>query len=91
PGSPSADPGAQVQLDQALQQARQAITDSQAALQRGDFTAYGEAQSRLQAAVDAAVAAEARLEEPAAAPAPSGAAASGAPPEGGTPGGAPTP
>ncbi|NAZ78457.1 hypothetical protein GTQ99_24080, partial [Kineococcus sp. T13] len=42
PGSPSADPGAQVQLDQALQQARQAITDSQAALQRGDFTAYGE-------------------------------------------------
>ncbi len=90
-GSPTADPGAQVQLDQALQQARQAITDSQAALQRGDFTAYGEAQARLQAAVDAAVAAEARLEEPAAAPSPSSPSASGAPPEGGTPSGAPTP
>ncbi|WP_336923800.1 UPF0182 family membrane protein [Aquipuribacter sp. SD81] len=53
---------AQQQLDQALQAARQAITDSQAALADGDFAAYGEAQDRLEQAIERAIAAEAVLE-----------------------------
>ena len=42
----------------ALQRARQALSDSQAALKSGDWTAYGEAQKRLQQAISDAVAAE---------------------------------
>ncbi len=45
-------------LDAALQDAKKAMEDSSAALQKGDFAAYGEAQERLQKAVEAAIAAE---------------------------------
>ncbi len=44
-------------LDQALAEAQQAYSDGQAALKRGDFAAYGEAQKRLEAALAKAVAA----------------------------------
>ncbi|QZN84933.1 UPF0182 family protein [Cellulomonas sp. C5510] len=55
-GGDSAD--AQTRLSQALEDANQAILDGQRALADGDFAAYGEAQDRLQAALDAAVAAD---------------------------------
>ncbi len=55
-GDPRAD------LDAALQRANQAMQDGQAALQRGDFAAYGEAQDRLDQALQDAIAAEARLD-----------------------------
>jgi len=57
------DQTAQQQLDAALDTARQAITDSAAALAKGDFTGYGQAQTRLSDAVTAATAAQARLEQ----------------------------
>jgi uncharacterized membrane protein (UPF0182 family) len=45
----------QDQLSTALADASKALTDSDAALKKGDFTAYGEAQRRLTAAVQRAV------------------------------------
>ncbi|MGQ7295094.1 UPF0182 family membrane protein [Quadrisphaera sp. KR29] len=56
--SPSA-PGTPLPADAqaALQEAIQADQDAQQALQRGDFAAYGEAQQRLRAALEAAAAA----------------------------------
>ncbi len=45
-------------LQQALQQAKQALTDREAALKAGDWTKYGEADARLQQALQAAIAAE---------------------------------
>ncbi len=45
----------------AITQAQSAYDDGQAALARGDFAAYGEAQARLKAALDAAAEAEAAL------------------------------
>ncbi len=66
-GAPSVSPtapatgSAQAQLADALQRASQAIKDSQAALQSGDFAAYGNAQQRLDTAVQDAVSAENRL------------------------------
>ncbi len=83
PGSPTPTPspstatttppaGAQAQLDQALQDASQALKDSDAALAARDFTAYGDAQRRLNDAVQRAVAAEALLNgAPTASPSPS--------------------
>ena len=47
-------------LKTALQNARQALTDGNAALAKGDFAAYGRAQDRLKAALAAAIAAEGR-------------------------------
>jgi uncharacterized membrane protein (UPF0182 family) len=47
-------------LKSALQNARQALTDGNTALAKGDFAAYGRAQDRLKAALAAAIAAEAR-------------------------------
>jgi len=47
-------------LKAALQNARQALSDGNAALAKGDFAAYGRAQDRLKAALAAAIAAEAR-------------------------------
>ena len=44
----------------ALQSAKQAIADGQAALAKGDFAAYGRAQDRLKSAIAAAIAAQAR-------------------------------
>ncbi len=54
--------GARAELDQALRQAQQAIEDGQAALAEGDFAAYGEAQDRLQQALESALAAEQALD-----------------------------
>jgi hypothetical protein len=48
-------------LDQALQDARLAIEEGEAALAEGDFAAYGEAQARLQDAIERAIVAEAEL------------------------------
>ena len=45
-------------LRAALADAQKAFADGQAALKKGDFTAYGEAQMRLQAAITDAVAAQ---------------------------------
>ncbi len=54
--------GVRAELDQALRQAQQAIEDGQAALAEGDFAAYGEAQDRLQQALESALAAEQALD-----------------------------
>jgi uncharacterized membrane protein (UPF0182 family) len=62
-GGPS-DSGARTDLAQALQDAAQAIQDGQAALAEGDFAAYGEAQDRLSDAIQRAVDAEARIDQP---------------------------
>nr|WP_240644126.1 UPF0182 family protein [Antribacter gilvus] len=48
-------------LDAALRSANQAMQDGQAALAEGDFAAYGEAQERLQTALEEAIAAEEEL------------------------------
>ena len=55
------DAGARADLQAALADANQAIKDGQAALAKNDFAAYGEAQNRLDAAISAALDAEARL------------------------------
>ena len=47
-------------LVSALQSAKQAIADGQAALAKGDFAAYGRAQDRLKAAIAAALSAQSR-------------------------------
>ncbi|WNB86137.1 UPF0182 family protein [Cellulomonas sp. ATA003] len=52
---------ARAQLDQALADANAAYTEGQEALAAGDFAAYGAAQERLQAAIEAAIAAEGAL------------------------------
>ena len=59
--APSADPDARTALDEALQRARQAIADGQAALADNDFAKYGEAQKALDQALADAIAAEERL------------------------------
>ena len=51
---------ASADLKSALQSAKQAIADGNAALAKGDFAAYGRAQDRLKAALAAAIAAESR-------------------------------
>jgi uncharacterized membrane protein (UPF0182 family) len=51
---------AQEDLAQALASAQRALADAQAALTRGDFAAYGEAQDRLKAAIEAAISAQNR-------------------------------
>jgi uncharacterized membrane protein (UPF0182 family) len=51
---------ASADLRSALENARQAIADGNAALAKGDFAAYGRAQDRLKAALAAAIAAEGR-------------------------------
>jgi len=45
-------------LKSALAAAQSALADSQAALKSGDFTAYGQAQNRLKAAIAAAIKAQ---------------------------------
>jgi len=55
----NAKPGAtSTNLSAALASANQALKDGQAALAKGDFTAYGQAQSRLKSAIAAAIAAQ---------------------------------
>jgi len=51
---------ASADLKTALQNAKQALADGNAALAKGDFAAYGRAQDRLKAALAAAIAAEGR-------------------------------
>lgn len=53
--------GAQADLNAALADAKKALEDSNTAMQSGDWTAYGEAQSRLTDAINRAVAAETAL------------------------------
>ncbi len=55
---PTGSADARQRLTAALTDANQAMQDGQAALQKGDFAAYGAAQQRLQAAIEAAIAAE---------------------------------
>jgi uncharacterized membrane protein (UPF0182 family) len=59
PATSSTD-NASADLKSALQSAKQAIADGNAALAKGDFAAYGRAQDRLKAALAAAIAAEGR-------------------------------
>ena len=58
-GTPTTSSGS-ADLASALQSAKQAIADGQAALAKGDFAAYGRAQDRLKAALAAAIAAQSR-------------------------------
>ena len=51
---------ASADLKSALQNAKQALADGNAALAKGDFAAYGRAQDRLKAALAAAIGAEGR-------------------------------
>ena len=52
--------GSNTALAQALESAQRALADAQSALSRGDFAAYGKAQDRLKAAIEAAVNAQRR-------------------------------
>ncbi len=54
---------ARAALDQALAAASQAIKDGQDALAKGDFAGYGNAQERLNQALQSAIAAEQRLDD----------------------------
>jgi uncharacterized membrane protein (UPF0182 family) len=58
--TPSTSSNKSADLTSALQSARQAFADGQAALAKGDFAAYGRAQDRLKAAIAAAIAAQSR-------------------------------
>lgn len=60
-GTTDPDTDAQQRLSEALAAAEQALTDSQNAMTAGDWTAYGEAQDRLQAALEDAIAAETEI------------------------------
>ncbi|WP_138442463.1 UPF0182 family protein [Sinomonas susongensis] len=62
PSSSSAAANANAQLNQALQDAKKAMSDSQSALQSGNFADYGAAQQRLNDAVTRALTAEASLQ-----------------------------
>ena len=68
-GSSSGDPAADLAI--ALAKAQSAYTDGQIALAKGDFAAYGEAQKRLKAALDAAAVAQRKLSPGMAIPTPS--------------------
>jgi uncharacterized membrane protein (UPF0182 family) len=59
-GSSTTQSGSNKDLANALASAQQALRDAQAALAKGDFTAYGKAQDRLKAAIEAAVSAQNR-------------------------------
>ncbi|HEY0187711.1 MAG TPA: UPF0182 family protein [Cellulomonas sp.] len=63
----SATADAQSRLSAALADANQAVLDGQEALAAGDFAAYGEAQERLQTALEEALAADEDLDPTAAA------------------------
>ncbi len=68
-GTTEVDAAAQERLTAALEEARQAVAEGQAALSEGDWTAYGEAQQRLDAALAEALEAEGALAQGADAPA----------------------
>ena len=79
PAAPAAPGGedAKAELKAALEEARTAIQDGQAALAAGDFAAYGEAQKKVSAALQRALDAEAKVlvAAPEVAPAPTESAA----------------
>ncbi|MFC4241863.1 UPF0182 family protein [Gryllotalpicola reticulitermitis] len=56
--TPTATPGTNAALQQAISNAQQAYSDAQSAMKAGDWTAYGQAQQRLQQALQQAAAAE---------------------------------
>jgi uncharacterized membrane protein (UPF0182 family) len=58
PAEPDTGQTAQQRLNQALADMQTALSDADAALRSGDFTAYGAAQRRLEAALQRAVAAQ---------------------------------
>ena len=58
--TPTQGSGTNGALAQALASAQRALADAQAALAKGDFAAYGQAQDRLKAAIEAAVNAQRR-------------------------------
>ena len=58
-GSTSSETTSTSSLNAALNSAKQALADAQKALAKGDFTAYGKAQDRLKAAINAAISAQA--------------------------------
>lgn len=62
PGEEPATQDARQQLQAALRDAAAALRDGQAALAKNDFAAYGEAQKRLEAAIQRAVTAEAEID-----------------------------
>ena len=62
PAAPPAAGTAQERLDTALQDAKTAIEESNAAMESGDWAAYGEAQDALSDAIDRAVAAQQELD-----------------------------
>ena len=62
PATPPAPGTPREQLDAALQAANQAMKDSEAALTAGDFAKYGEAQQRLNDALQKALEAEGALD-----------------------------
>lgn len=59
-GSEDSGDGSNAQLQAALRSAQQALRDADAALKAGDFAAYGRAQDRLKAAIEAAISARNR-------------------------------
>ncbi|MGW4891236.1 UPF0182 family membrane protein [Kitasatospora sp. NPDC004240] len=73
PTAPPAGAGDPAALQKALQEAQRAYTAGQEALKAGDWAKYGEAQKALQAALDAALAAQQKPAQPA--PAPTGSTA----------------
>ena len=78
-GNPGGDLTAQQRLTAALAAAQKAYDDGRAALAKGDFTAYGEAQLSLEKALTEAAAAQKELTggstaEPSASPTPSSSA-----------------
>ncbi len=82
-------------LQSALDDMRAAITAADTALKAGDFTAYGQAQTKLKSALDRALAAQGKpaLSTPSASPSPGGTAspaASPTPAAGASPGPAPS-
>lgn len=52
PGAGSGDTGTSLEFQAALKEAKQALTDRQAAMKAGDWTKYGEADTRLTQALD---------------------------------------
>lgn len=92
-GTPGENPDAKAALAKSLQDANQAIKDGQDALSKGDFTAYGTAQKKLNDAITAALAAEGKLDvtAPGSTGAPTGSAPPSTPPTAGSSTGSPTP
>ncbi|MBV7363553.1 UPF0182 family protein [Actinomycetaceae bacterium TAE3-ERU4] len=62
-GKPATTPAPTGDLRQALADAQKAIQDSSAALKNGDWSAYGQAQSRLQKALERAVKLESKSKQ----------------------------